>query len=274
MNDPLDLSQPAEPLHDDADVSERAPEPPPKRGAGAKLQLPPPPVITAPPAVAADDAGIAQASGVLKAGGLVAFPTETVYGLGADASNAQAVARIFAVKGRPRNHPLIVHLASADDLATWAVDVSEDARQLARAFWPGPLTLILKRAESVLDAVTGEQDTVAVRVPSHPKALALLEAFGGGIAAPSANKFGRISPTTPDHVRLDLGQEVDLVLDGGACEIGIESTIVDCSGERPRLLRPGKITATEIEALLGEPLTGNAVTEVVAGVEPRVTGSH
>jgi len=202
---------------------------------------------------AIDDA-IAHAVDVLRAGGLVAFPTETVYGLGADASNPDAVKKIYAAKGRPRNHPLIVHLASGRQVADWASDIPETGKRLARRFWPGPLTLIFKRAAHVNDLVTGGQDTIALRVPSHPAAHALLAAFGGGIAAPSANRYGRVSATTAEHVRAEFGSTVDCVLDGGACPVGIESTIVDVSGARPALLRPGSITAADIEALVGAPL--------------------
>jgi L-threonylcarbamoyladenylate synthase len=193
---------------------------------------------------------IRQAVAVLKRGGLVAFPTETVYGLGADASNPAAVARIFEVKGRPSKHPVIVHIGDAGQLERWAREIPEAASKLAARFWPGPLTLVLKRAPGVGDGLTGGQDTIGIRVPGHPVALELLRQFGGGIAAPSANKFGRISPTTAEHVREDLGNEVDLILDGGPCEIGIESTIVDLSRDRPVLLRPGRVSAEEIEATL------------------------
>jgi L-threonylcarbamoyladenylate synthase len=190
----------------------------------------------------ADPALIAKAATILKSGGLVAFPTETVYGLGADASSAPAVAKIFAAKGRPNDHPVIVHLASADQIREWAVDIPEEAWTLAHKFWPGPMTLILKRAPRVLDAVTGGQDTVGLRVPSHPFAHALLAAFGGGVAAPSANKFGRVSPTTAQHVKDEFGDTLDLVIDGGASEVGIESTIIDCSSGCVKILRPGAIT--------------------------------
>lgn len=194
---------------------------------------------------------IARAVQLLRAGELVAFPTETVYGLGADARNPAAVAKIFAVKGRPADHPLIVHIPDASHLDAWARDISPAARAVAEKFWPGPLTLILKRHPDVPDCVTGGQDTVGLRVPNHPLALALLRAFGDGIAAPSANKFGRISPTTAQHVRDDLGAAVALVLDGGPCEVGIESTIVDMSGERTVILRPGMISATDLGLFLG-----------------------
>jgi len=205
-----------------------------------------------------DDALIAKAAAVLKAGGLVGLPTETVYGLAADASSSAAIAKIYTAKGRPSDHPVIVHLAHAAQISDWAIDIPEEAWTLARAFWPGPMTLILKRAPHVLDAVTGGQDTVGLRVPSHPVAHAVLAAFGGGVAAPSANKFGRVSPTTAQHVKDEFGDAVDLVLDGGACEVGIESTIIDCvqpfKGSRfiPRVLRPGAITMEMVKAALGE----------------------
>ena len=186
-------------------------------------------------------AAIAGAADRLRAGLLVAFPTETVYGLGADAGNPEAVRRIFVAKGRPADHPVIVHLDDAAEIAHWARSVPEAARRLAATFWPGPLTLILPRASHVSDIVTGGQDSVGLRVPSHPVARALLAAFGGGIAAPSANRFGRISPTTAAHVADDLGDAVASILDGGACDVGIESTIVAFRGETPILLRPGGI---------------------------------
>ena len=195
---------------------------------------------------------IARAAQMLRAGGLVAFPTETVYGLGADASNPQAVARLYAVKRRPADHPVIVHFDGAERAFTWARDVPESARALAKRFWPGPLTLILKRSALAKDFIAGGQDNVGVRVPAHPVAHELLLAFGSGIAAPSANRFGLVSPTTAAHVRADLGADVDLVLEGGPSEVGIESTIVDLSGPQPALLRPGRISAAEIEATLGQ----------------------
>ncbi|MDA8109313.1 MAG: L-threonylcarbamoyladenylate synthase [Betaproteobacteria bacterium] len=197
---------------------------------------------------------IRRAAEILRAGGLVAFPTETVYGLGAGAANPEAVARLFAVKGRPADHPVIVHFADAEQAFGWAREVPPGARRLAARFWPGPLTMILRRAARVGDFVTGGQDTVGLRVPAHPVAQELLKAFGGAVAAPSANRFGRVSPTRAEHVRADLGDEVDLVLEGGASEVGIESTIVDLSGERPRLLRPGAIAMTQLEQVLGEPV--------------------
>lgn len=198
---------------------------------------------------------IKNAVAVLRAGGLVAFPTETVYGLGADASNPEALKKIFAAKGRPHDHPLIVHIADAVQLANWARDIPPAAGKLAKKFWPGPLTLILRRSAMATDLVTGGQDTVALRVPSHPVAQALLRSFGGGIAAPSANRFGRVSATTAAHVRSEFGDTVDCVLDGGAADVGIESTIVDLSGEKPTLLRPGWVTVAQLQEVLGEPFS-------------------
>lgn len=201
---------------------------------------------------------IDQAVAALRAGQLVAFPTETVYGLGADASNEAAVRRLFAAKGRPADHPVIVHLAEPAALDQWAARVPEEARRLAQHFWPGPLTLILPRAAHVLDVVTGGQASVGLRVPDHPVALALLRAFGrsrrGGLVAPSANRFGRISPTRAEHVRAEFTDEVALVLDGGPCRVGLESTIVDLSGAQPMLLRPGQLSPEAIAAVLGQPL--------------------
>jgi L-threonylcarbamoyladenylate synthase len=210
-------------------------------------------MLSAPPADL-----IARAAEVLRAGGLVAFPTETVYGLGAAAVQPEAVRRIFEAKGRPADHPVIVHVSGAGDIDAWAREVPEGARRLAQTFWPGPLTLVLKRSARAHDLVTGGQDSVGLRCPSHLWARALLAAFGGGIAAPSANSFGRISPTTGAHVRADLGEKpqgkVDMILDGGACPIGIESTIVDFSQGAPRLLRPGSITREQLQTALGEPV--------------------
>ncbi|MBP6626671.1 MAG: threonylcarbamoyl-AMP synthase, partial [Arenimonas sp.] len=191
-----------------------------------------------------------EALAALRRGEAIGLPTETVYGLAADASRPDAVRRIFALKGRPADHPLIVHIAGADQIERWARDVPEAARTLAAAFWPGPLTLILRKRDDVPEEVTGGQDTVGLRCPAHPLALALLQAFGGGLAAPSANRFGHVSPTTAAHVREEFGAEVPVVLDGGDCVVGIESTIVDLSGGTPRILRPGRITHAQIHALL------------------------
>jgi len=210
---------------------------------------------------------IERAVAALRAGALVAFPTETVYGLGADASNPAAVRRIFETKGRPATHPVIVHLADAAELAAWAREVPPAAHLLARTFWPGPLTLILARAAAVSDVVTGGQDTVALRVPSHPVARQLLARFGGGIAAPSANRHGRVSATTAAHVRDEFGDAVEYVLDGGQTDVGIESTIVDLSGPLATLLRPGSITAGEIEQALGASLA------LPSGDAPRAPGT-
>jgi L-threonylcarbamoyladenylate synthase len=196
---------------------------------------------------------VRRAAEILKRGGLVAFPTETVYGLGADAANAEAVARLYAVKGRPADHPVIVHFAGAEQAFAWAREVPEAARQLAARFWPGPLTLILKRSQLAQDFVTGGQDTVGLRVPSHPVAQKLLREFKKGIAAPSANRFGLVSPTTAAHVREDLGDEVDLVLEGGPSDVGIESTIVDLSGAGAVLLRPGGISEEQLGITLRTP---------------------
>ncbi|MBS1156759.1 MAG: threonylcarbamoyl-AMP synthase [Proteobacteria bacterium] len=197
---------------------------------------------------------IEQALALLAAGELVAIPTETVYGLAADAANPQAVAKIFAAKGRPSDHPLIVHIAGSAQIDDWAIDVPQAARDLAAAFWPGPLTLILKRQPHVPDAVTGGQDTVGLRAPAHPLTHELLVRFGGGLAAPSANKFGHVSPTTAEHVRQEFGAEVPLVLDGGPCLVGVESTIVSLVSDQPMLLRPGGVPREAIEAVLGRPL--------------------
>jgi L-threonylcarbamoyladenylate synthase len=208
----------------------------------------------------------------LRAGGLIGLPTETVYGLGADASNELAVRRIFAVKGRPSNHPLIVHLASVEVARRWAAAWPKEADALAKAFWPGPLTLIVKRSALASDAVTGGQDTVGLRVPDHSLALELLRAFDGGVAAPSANRFGRVSPTTAEHVRDELGSDVEVVLDGGPCRVGVESTIVDLSGPAPRLLRPGGVPKEAVERVLGVPVPlASHATDVRA---PGMLASH
>jgi L-threonylcarbamoyladenylate synthase len=193
---------------------------------------------------------VRRAAEILRAGGLVAFPTETVYGLGADASSAAAMARLYRVKGRPADHPVIVHFASARDAFLYSRDIPPAASVLADRFWPGPLTLVLKRSDKAKDFVTGGQPTVGLRVPAHPVAQELLKAFGGGIAAPSANRFGRISATTAAHVRSELGDEIDLVLDGGPSEVGIESTIVDLSGGAAVLLRPGRISKADLQTIV------------------------
>lgn len=193
---------------------------------------------------------ITTAVALLRAGKLVAIPTETVYGLGADASNEEAVRRIFKAKNRPYDHPLIVHIASETQLSDWARDIPPAAKQLAAAFWPGPLTLILKKQPHVLDIVTGGQETIGLRIPSHPIANAVLRAFGGGVAAPSANQFTHISPTTAEAVREELGDQVDLILDGGDCAVGLESTIVDLSRDQPVILRPGMISAQMLSDVL------------------------
>lgn len=195
---------------------------------------------------------IEAAAALLRKGGVVAIPTETVYGLAADASNPAAIKRIFEIKGRPADHPLIVHLADESQLKHWARDIPKSAQLLARYFWPGPLTLILSRSEHVSDAITGGQDTVGLRVPDHPVALALLRALGptGALAAPSANRYGRISPTTAEHVREELGDRVDMILDGGPCQVGLESTIVSCIGDAVKVLRPGGIPLAAIEEVL------------------------
>ena len=197
------------------------------------------------------DVDVEEAARTLRGGGLVAFPTETVYGLGARADDAAALERVFAAKGRPRTHPLIVHIDRAEELLAWAAEIPPAARRLADVLWPGPLTLVLKRRAGVLDAVTGGRETVAVRVPRHPMALAMIRAAGVGIAAPSANRFGRVSPTCAAHVR-DEGLEGEIaLLDGGPCEIGLESTIVDVSGGAPTLLRAGGVDVETLEEVLG-----------------------
>ncbi|MDR3492848.1 MAG: L-threonylcarbamoyladenylate synthase [Gammaproteobacteria bacterium] len=205
---------------------------------------------------------------ILRKGGLIALPTETVYGLGADASNPEALLKIFTVKQRPIDHPLIVHLADIEQLPEWVSEIPDFAMQLGLALWPGPMTLIFKKAPHVSDLITGKQDTIAVRVPAHPIAEALLRAFGGGVAAPSANLFGRLSPTTAAAVREELGDQVDFILDGGQCEVGVESTIIDVSRGYPVILRPGMITAHQIESILNE--------EIITALRknsPRVSGS-
>jgi L-threonylcarbamoyladenylate synthase len=210
---------------------------------------------------------IDRAVEILRRGGVIALPTETVYGLAANAEDELAVRRIFAIKGRPATHPLIIHLPDAEALPQWARHVPDEARRLAAAFWPGPLTLVLPRTPRATDAVTGGQDTVALRVPHHPVALAVLQALGGGLAAPSANRFGRVSPTTAEHVRADLEDEVELILDGGPCTVGVESTIVDLSSGEPAILRPGGLAAEELERVLGRPVPVRTASTV------RVSGS-
>jgi len=227
-----------------------------------------------------DQQQIDAAARALEAGALVAFPTETVYGLGADAENPAAVAAIYAAKGRPQDHPVIVHLAPEAPLDYWACDIPPEARALADAFWPGPLTMILKRAPNIPDAVSGGQDTVGLRCPSHPVALALLRAFKGGqggVAAPSANKFGHVSPTLAEHVRQEFGREgsVAMVLDGGASQVGIESTIVDLSrlySHGPVLLRPGHISADAIAAVIDR-LPAAPAERSADSTAPRASGT-
>ena len=214
----------------------------------------------------ATPAAIHRAADVLRRGGLVAFPTETVYGLGALATNDAAVRAMFAAKGRPADHPVIVHLADASQLRVWARDIPETAQRLAAAFWPGPLTIILRRNRSASSLVTGGLDTIGLRVPAHPIARQLLNELSGAIAAPSANRFGRVSPTTAQHVLAELNGRIDLILDGGPCEVGLESTIIDLSGERPAVLRPGGVTLEQITNVIG-PLANPQ------GEAPRVSGS-
>jgi L-threonylcarbamoyladenylate synthase len=224
----------------------------------------------------ASPAAIEQAAQALAAGELAAFPTETVYGLGADAGSDQAVAKIFAVKGRPSDHPLIVHVADASAVATFACEVPVFAHQLMQAFWPGPLTLILRRRSGMAAAAAGGQDSIGLRCPAHPVAHALLLACAQaippvpGLAAPSANKFGRVSPTTAEHVRAEFGDGL-LVLDGGPCRVGIESTIVDCTRGVPVLLRPGVLTREEVEAACGQPL--RSIGELQDQATPRASGT-
>jgi len=217
---------------------------------------------------------IVRAAKALKDGYLVAFPTETVYGLGADATNSEAVARIYSTKGRPADHPLIVHISSMHLMDRWAVDIPEYAIKLAREFWPGPMTLVLKRSELAKDFITGNQDTVGIRVPDQPIALALLSEFekigGMGVAAPSANRFGAVSPTSAEAVEEELSDylgEQDLILNGGQCEVGVESTIIDCTGKSPRILRLGAITSEQIALIVGHIGSSESQAEI------RVSGS-
>ena len=214
-----------------------------------------------------DTAAYKHAANLLRAGELVAFPTETVYGLGGDASNLMAVAKIFAAKQRPANHPLIIHIGELNQLKDWVSEIPESAIKLAEKFWPGPLTIILHSADHVPAILTGGQKTIGIRMPRHPVARKLLAAFGNAIAAPSANRFGRISPTSAEHVVEELGDTVELVLDGGPCSIGLESTIIDLTGTKPRILRPGPLTLDEISEVLAEKITTDKSNV------PRVSGS-
>ena len=222
----------------------------------------------------ADNAAIEHATKLLQQGRLVAFPTETVYGLGADASNPEAIRRVFKVKNRPANHPLIVHISGVEQLKDWAQKIPESAKILASAFWPGPLTIVLNKKSDVPLEVTGGQNTIALRMPDHPVALALLNKFEGGIAAPSANIYCRISPTQASHVEDELGDSVDMILDGGACKIGLESTIIDLTGPVPKLLRPGVISKAEIEGVLGIEITRIDATIENKSQNNRVSGMN
>ncbi len=221
-------------------------------------------------------ASIAAAARALQAGELVGLPTETVYGLGADAASDSAVAKVFAAKGRPRNHPLIVHVADASGVAHFARDVPDFAQKLMQAFWPGPLTLILPRRPEVGAAAAGGQDSIGLRCPSHPVAQALLQACRElgvlGVAAPSANRFGRVSPTTAAHVQSELGDAL-LILDGGACDVGIESTIIDCTRGAPVLLRPGAITREQVQAACGQKVPSKEELATLAAPAPRASGT-
>lgn len=223
-----------------------------------------------------DPQAILEAARRIQAGELVGFPTETVYGLGADASSDKAVAGIFAAKGRPSDHPLIVHVADAAQVNDYAASVPPFAARLIKAFWPGPLTVILPRKPGVAAAAAGGQDSIGLRCPSHPVALAFLKACNTGVAGPSANRFGRVSPTTAQHVRQEFGDSL-LVLDGGPCDVGIESSIVDCTRGRPVLLRPGILTRAQLEAACGEAVLGKDEFEQQAlglvGDAPRASGT-
>lgn len=217
------------------------------------------------------DRSISLAVAMLRAGEVVAVPTETVYGLAADASNPEAVSRVFAAKGRPGDHPLIVHLRSGANLAEWARHIPVQASRLAEAFWPGPFTMVLDRHPSVLEAVTGGQDTVALRIPSHPVIQRILQDFGGGLAAPSANRFGHVSPTTARHVCDGLAGSVGLVVDGGPCEVGIESTIVAFEGDEVVILRPGGVSPEAVASVIGRQVRTGARGVVRA---PGMLASH
>ncbi len=218
--------------------------------------------MSTPPTVSPAD--LARAVAVLHSGGLVAFPTETVYGLGCDAESPEALRHLYAVKRRPPEHPVIVHAADTAALDVYAIDVPDVARRIVAELWPGPLTLVVRRSARIPDEVTGGRDTVGLRVPDEPTALALLGAFGGAVAAPSANRFGRVSPTTAAHVHADLGDDVDLVLDGGPSRVGVESTIVDCSSDEPAILRVGGVPQAVIEEVLGASVALRTAGEVAA----------
>ena len=218
-----------------------------------------------------DPQAILEAARRIRAGELVGFPTETVYGLGADASSDEAVAGIFAAKGRPADHPLIVHVAEAAQVSHYAGSVPPFAERLMKAFWPGPLTVLLPRKDGVAAAAAGGQNSIGLRCPSHPVALAFLKACNTGVAGPSANRFGRVSPTTAQHVQQEFGDDL-LVLDGGPCEVGIESSIVDCTRSRPVLLRPGVLTFAQLEAACGEPVLDKEDVQA-AGDTPRASGT-
>ncbi len=210
---------------------------------------------------------ITQAITLLRAGEVVAIPTETVYGLAADASNEAAIKKIFELKGRPADHPVIVHIADASKLTGWAIEIPDSAYRLAKAFWPGPLTFILKKAPHITPLVTGGQDTIGLRAPSHPIAQKILQQFQGGLAAPSANRFGRVSPTTAQHVIDEFKNDIPLVVDGGPCDVGIESTIIDLSDDAPRILRPGMLSIEKLNKILHQPI------ELPDRESPRVSGS-
>ena len=217
---------------------------------------------------------IQRSVAVLHDGGLVAFPTETVYGLGADARNENAIRKVFTTKGRPLAHPLIVHIASIEQLDNWAVNIPAAAKLLAKCFWPGPLTLVLPKHPLVSNLITGGQNTIAIRIPKHPLTLAMLQQFGGGIVGPSANTYGRLSPTSAEHVRNNLGNRVDYILDGGACEIGIESTIVHITDNEFNILRQGDITADDIFQVLGSKFVNIATKEKPAIRVPGTAKAH
>lgn len=230
-----------------------------------------PPLLLFNSSMTEENMAVKEAAQLLASGRLVGFPTETVYGLGADASNPEALEALFKAKGRPTKHPVIVHVGEHEQVGDWCAELPDAAIILGKLFWPGPLTLVLKKAEHVHDLITGGQDTVAIRIPSHPMAQELLREFGKGVAAPSANKFGRLSPTSADDVKAEFGDELALVLDGGACQVGIESTIIDLSGSVPRILRPGMIQTESIYVALHE--VGLSVPAGDKTDSPRVPGS-